>query len=76
MPDVIKALLGSTRFWAVVIMAVVPILNRKLGLELDPQEIIAILSGAATYVVGQSIRSTRASYILKFEPVEQSSKAA
>lgn len=63
MPDILKALLGSTRFWAVIIMAVVPILNRKLGLNLDPQEIIAILVGSATYVVGQSLRSTRKSYL-------------
>lgn len=59
MPDVIQRLIGSTRFWALVIGIAVPILNRKFDLGLNVEEIIAILVGTTAYSISQSIRSSK-----------------
>jgi len=56
---IIQRLLGSSRFWAVLISVVVPILNRKFDLGLSVEEVIAIIVGPNAWALGQSLRSSR-----------------
>ena len=60
MPEIIQRLLGSTRFWAMVISIAVPILNRHFDLGLSVEEILAIIVGPNAWSLGQSLRSSRA----------------
>ena len=64
MPEIIQRLIGSTRFWAMVISIAVPIINRKFDLGLSVEEILAIIIGPNAWSLGQSLRSSRAKTVV------------
>ena len=61
MNDVISSLFKSRRFWALALGIAVPVLNKKLGLDLSVEEIMAIVFGTGCWAVSESIRSSRLS---------------
>jgi len=47
--------LKSRKLWLAVIGTVVLLINQVFGLELDPEEIIALLSPLIAYILGESL---------------------
>ncbi len=54
MKEMLKALIGSKKFMTALVSCLVG-LAAKVGLELSPDEITAILSPALAYIVGQGV---------------------
>jgi len=51
-PSVVLGLLRSRKFWLSVAAVLVPILNRRFDLGLDPVEVGSILAVIAAVIVG------------------------
>ncbi len=49
-----KHWLLSRKFWIAVITALTMILSNTLGLELDPETIVAIILPVVAYILGES----------------------
>jgi hypothetical protein len=49
-----KHWLLSRKFWLAVITALTMILSNTLGLELDPETIVAIILPVVAYILGES----------------------
>ena len=54
MKEMLKSLIGSKKFMTALVSCLVG-LGAKVGLELSPDEITAILSPALAYIVGQGV---------------------
>jgi|TARA_S200002703_G_C3583414_1_gene179172 hypothetical protein len=50
-----KAFYKSKKWWAAVIGASIPVLNRISGLELGPQELVLVTTPVVGYVLGQGV---------------------
>jgi len=55
-----KHWLLSRKFWIAVITAVTMILADTLGLELDPETVVAIILPVVAYILGESIIDAKA----------------
>jgi len=51
--------LKSRKLWVAAIGTIVLLINQVFGLELDPEEIIALLSPLITYIIGESVIDLR-----------------
>lgn len=55
-----KHWLLSRKFWIAVITAVTMILADTLGLELDPETVVAIILPVVAYILGESFIDSKA----------------
>jgi len=55
-----KHWLLSRKFWIAVITALTMILADTLGLELDPETVVAIILPVVAYILGESIIDAKA----------------
>ncbi len=46
--------LKTSEFWVTVIMAFIPVLNKLLGLDIDPEVIVGTILPAIAYIWGRS----------------------
>jgi hypothetical protein len=54
MDSKVKKGLKSSEFYVACIGALIPVINKTFGLELDPNTIMSMLALAATYIAGRS----------------------
>tara|TARA_Y100000287_G_C14175246_1_gene331954 strand:+ start:893 stop:1081 length:189 start_codon:yes stop_codon:yes gene_type:complete len=50
-----KVFWKSKKWWAAVVAAAIPVLNKVLGLDLNPNELIMVCSPLVGYILGQGI---------------------
>lgn len=50
-----KAFYKSKKWWAAVVAAVLPIVNKVLGFDLDPTELVLVSSPLVGYILGQGV---------------------
>ena len=55
-----KHWLLSRKFWLAVATAITMILGNKIGLELDPEVVVAIILPVVAYILGESIVDAKA----------------
>ena len=55
-----KHWLLSRKFWLAVVTALTMVLSDKLGLELDPETVVAIILPVVAYILGESIVDAKA----------------
>lgn len=55
-----KHWLLSRKFWIAVVTALTMILSGKIGLDLDPETIVAIILPVVAYILGESIIDAKA----------------
>jgi hypothetical protein len=55
-----KHWLLSRKFWLAVVTALTMVLSDKLGLELDPETVVAIILPVVAYILGESIIDAKA----------------
>jgi len=55
-----KHWLLSRKFWIAVVTALTMILSDKLGLDLDPEMVVAIILPVVAYILGESFIDSKA----------------
>ena len=55
-----KRWLLSRKFWIAIVTALTMILSDRLGLELDPETVVAIILPVVAYILGESIIDAKA----------------
>ncbi len=55
-----KHWLLSRKFWIAIVTALTMILSDRLGLELDPETVVAIILPVVAYILGESIIDAKA----------------
>jgi hypothetical protein len=45
----------SKKWWAAVVAAVLPIVNKVLGFDLDPSELVLVSTPLVGYILGQGV---------------------
>lgn len=50
---------GSKTVWAMILGALIPILNRKFGWELSVEELMASMSPILGYILGEKYRDAK-----------------
>jgi hypothetical protein len=55
-----KHWLLSRKFWIAIVTALTMILSDKLGLDIDPETIVAITLPVVAYILGESIIDAKA----------------
>lgn len=50
-----KAFWKSKKWWAAVVAAAIPVLNKVLGLDLNANELMMVCSPLVGYILGQGI---------------------
>ncbi len=50
-----KVFWKSKKWWAAVVAAGLPVLNKLLGFDLDPTELVLVSSPLVGYILGQGV---------------------